>query len=213
MFGITDLPAYVLGTVVIVLLPGPNSLFVLRVAASLGVSAAWRAAAGVVAGDSVLMLAAALGMTSLIHHYPTVFAVLRMLGAGYLAYLAIGLMAAALKHYQQRHQPFVHAPVMVVKSPFWQTCGICLTNPKAILFFMSFFVQFVDSNYSQPALSFFILGVILQVISISYLTVLIYTGARFSQMASRQKMLPVVANAVAAFLFLGFSVRLVTAPL
>jgi leucine efflux protein len=37
MLGITDLPTYLLGTVAIILLPGPNSLFVLSTAARRGV--------------------------------------------------------------------------------------------------------------------------------------------------------------------------------
>ena len=37
MFGITDLTTYILGTIFIVLLPGPNSMYVLSVAAQRGV--------------------------------------------------------------------------------------------------------------------------------------------------------------------------------
>lgn len=36
MFGITDLTTYILGTIFIVLLPGPNSMYVLSVAAQRG---------------------------------------------------------------------------------------------------------------------------------------------------------------------------------
>ena len=35
---------------------------------------------------------------------------------------------------------------------------ISLLNPKAILFFVSFFIQFVDPGYAYPALSFLLLG-------------------------------------------------------
>jgi len=36
-FGLVDLPTYLLGTLIIVLLPGPNSLYVLGAAARLGI--------------------------------------------------------------------------------------------------------------------------------------------------------------------------------
>ena len=39
MFGITDLTTYIIGTIFIILLPGPNSLYVLSVAAKRGVRA------------------------------------------------------------------------------------------------------------------------------------------------------------------------------
>ncbi|NDG90546.1 MAG: hypothetical protein EBY19_02110 [Burkholderiaceae bacterium] len=55
--GIVHLPSFVLGTIAIVLLPGPNSLYVLTTASQSG----WRpgvwASLGIVAGDSVLILA------------------------------------------------------------------------------------------------------------------------------------------------------------
>ena len=55
MLGITDLTTYLIGTVAIVLLPGPNSLYVLSVAAGRGVRSGYAAACGVFAGDSILM--------------------------------------------------------------------------------------------------------------------------------------------------------------
>ena len=45
VLGITDIWTYVLGTVAIILLPGPNSLFVLSTAAKRGVAVGYRAAA------------------------------------------------------------------------------------------------------------------------------------------------------------------------
>ena len=55
MLGVTDLPTYLAGLVLIVLLPGPNSLYVLSVAARRGIRTGYRAAAGVWCGDTVLM--------------------------------------------------------------------------------------------------------------------------------------------------------------
>ncbi len=47
MLGITDITTYVIGVVVIVLLPGPNSMFVLSIAARDGVPRGYQAALGV----------------------------------------------------------------------------------------------------------------------------------------------------------------------
>ena len=62
MFGITDLPTYLLGTLFIVLLPGPNSIYVLSIAAQRGVRAGFQAASGVFVGDAILMLLSATGV-------------------------------------------------------------------------------------------------------------------------------------------------------
>ncbi|MFF9667181.1 LysE family transporter, partial [Streptomyces althioticus] len=55
MFGVNDLTTYVLGALVIILLPGPNSLYVLSVAARKGIRTGYRAAAGVFVGDLTLI--------------------------------------------------------------------------------------------------------------------------------------------------------------
>ena len=73
MLGITDPLTYVLGTIAIVLLPGPNSIFVLTTAAKQGVKVGYRAALGVFVGDWTLMMLAALGAASLLRAYPPVF--------------------------------------------------------------------------------------------------------------------------------------------
>ena len=61
VYGITDLTTFVLGTIVIVLLPGPNSLYVMTVASQHGVSAGYRGALGIFTGDLILMTLAATG--------------------------------------------------------------------------------------------------------------------------------------------------------
>ena len=61
-YGVTDLGTFVLGTIVIVLLPGPNSLYVMTVASRFGVAAGYRGAAGIFVGDLVLMTLAATGV-------------------------------------------------------------------------------------------------------------------------------------------------------
>lgn len=81
--GITDLWTYVLGTVFIVLLPGPNSLFVLATAAQRGIVSGYQAACGVFLGDTVLMLLSAVGIASLLRTEPMFFLALKYLGAAY----------------------------------------------------------------------------------------------------------------------------------
>ena len=61
MFGITDLTTYLIGTIAIILLPGPNSIYCLTVAGQHGVKAAYRAVGGILLGDTLLILATALG--------------------------------------------------------------------------------------------------------------------------------------------------------
>jgi len=215
MFGITDLAAFLIGTVVVILLPGPNSLFVLSVAARQGVRDGYRAAAGVMVGDAILMLASVLGVAALAKAYPSAYLALRLFGAAYLAWLGLGLLRAGWTAWQQAQ--IADAPPLPalarVENPFTRTVGICLTNPKAILFFMSYFIQFVDPAYPHPGLSFTLLGLMLQMISFLYLTALIFAGSRLAESFRARRRLAASGTGLAGVLFMAFSAKLATASL
>jgi len=215
MFGITDLTAYLIGTVIIILLPGPNSLFVLSVAARQGVRDGYRAAAGVMVGDAILMVASVLGVAALAKAYPGAYLALRLAGAAYLAWLGLGLLRAGWAAWQQSRSTDAVAPTSLarVENPFMRTVGICLTNPKAILFFMSYFIQFVDPAYPHPAFSFTLLGLLLQAISFLYLTALIFAGSRLAESFRARRRLAASGTGLAGVLFMAFSAKLATASL
>ncbi|MFF8266491.1 leucine efflux protein LeuE [Streptomyces sp. NPDC016562] len=217
MLGVTDLPTYLAGLVLIILLPGPNSLYVLSVAARRGVRTGYKAAAGVFTGDAVLMLLTAVGAGALLQASPLVFTVVKVLGAGYLAWLAVGMMRGAWALWRSRREREAEPAAVPAgpgegggegERPYRRALLISLLNPKAILFLMSFFVQFVDPSYAYPALSFLVLGGLLQTGSFLYLTLLIFGGTRLSAAFRRRKRLSAGATSAAGVLFLGFAAKL-----
>ena len=214
MLGVTNIWTYVIGTAAIILLPGPNSIFVLTTAARYGVRAGYRAAAGVFLGDWVLMGAAALGVASLLRAYPPVFMAVKYAGAAYLAY--VGTMMA-VSAFRRRRAPAVESAALdesaSVRRPFRRALVISLLNPKAILFFISFFIQFLDPAYPYPGLSFLLLGSILQLFSAIYLSTLIFGGTYLAaQFRARRRLAQGLTAGVGA-IFIGFGIRLATASL
>lgn len=213
MFGVIDLPTYLAGLVLIVLLPGPNSLYVLSVAARRGVRAGYTAAAGVWCGDTVLMTLSAAGVASLLKANAVLFGIVKYAGAGYLTWLAVGMLRAAWGMWRSRRQETAAAQapaplVAAAERPFRRALVISLFNPKAILFFVAFFVQFVDPGYGHPALSFVVLGVFAQLASGLYLSALIFGGTRLAAAFHRRRRLSAGATSAAGVLFLGFAVKL-----
>ncbi|PZW03567.1 leucine efflux protein [Micromonospora phaseoli] len=213
VLGITDIWTYVLGTVAIVLLPGPNSLFVLATAARRGVGVGYQAASGVWVGDAILMFLSAAGVASLIKAYPPIFLVIKYAGAAYLGYVGLTMLRGAWRRWRDRNDPDTPrlidaAPPAAMRSPFRKALVISLLNPKAILFFVSFFIQFVDPTYPWPALSFLLLGLIAQVTSALYLTALIFAGTFLAAQFSRRRRLAVGATSAVGALFLGFGLKL-----
>jgi leucine efflux protein len=212
MLGITDLGTYLLGTIAIVLLPGPNSMFVLSVAARRGIRAGYAGACGVFVGDAVLMTLAALGAASLLKAVPALFMVIKAVGALYLAWVGLQLLRGAWLRWRGQ-APVQDEGATDLSQPFRKALFISLLNPKAILFFVSFFIQFVDPAYPWPGLTFLGLGAIAQVCSAVYLSVLNFAGARLAAAFAARRRTASLATSGVGVVFLGFSAKLATASL
>ncbi|MCF8149771.1 MAG: leucine efflux protein LeuE [Burkholderiaceae bacterium] len=213
IYGITDLTTYVLGTIFIVLLPGPNSLYVLAVASRRGVRAGYQGACGVFVGDAILMVLSATGVASLLQASPGLFLGLKYIGAAYLAWLGIGLLRAAWAMWRVRGLGLGAEARVDASRPFHTALAISLMNPKAIMFFISFFIQFVDPGYAHPALSFAILGLICQIVSALYLSTLILGGAHLAQQFRNRRRLAAGATGGVGAMFIGFGAKLADSTL
>lgn len=216
MFGVINYGTYVVGALLIILLPGPNSMYVLSVAARKGVRTGFRAATGVFVGDTTLILLTSLGAASLLKATPVVFDVVKLIGAAYLVFIGYGMLKAARRMWLDRRAASDPAAADDTtpddqEHPFRRALVISLLNPKAILFLLSFFVQFVAPGYGQPEVSFAILGGTLQVFSVLYLTTLIVAGTTLSNAFRSRRRLSAALTTGVAGLFLGFAAKLATA--
>lgn len=212
-YGVTDLATFVLGTIFIVLLPGPNSMYVTTIASRFGVAAGYRGAAGIFVGDLILMTLAATGVASLFQANPALFVALKYAGAAYLVFLGLSLFRSAVASWRGREEKAAERLELGPGRPFRVALAISLMNPKAILFYVSFFIQFVSPTYAHPALSFLILGVVVQVCSMLYLSVLIFGGALLAETFRRRRKLSASAMGGVGGLFIGFGAKLAGASL
>ncbi len=216
MFGIIDLATFIVGTTLIVMLPGPNSLYVMSVASRYGIKTGYQAAFGVYTGDIVLIFLTALGAASLLHAFPILFTILKIVGAIYLSYLGIKLLIAAYHTWNTpQSKAELHQAEQQIEQlhPFRTAMTISILNPKAILFYLSFFVQFVDPAYPYPALTFTLLALVLQMISMTYLSILIFSGASLAQFFVHRYRLTALCVATVALLFCGFGIKLASSSL
>ena len=214
MLGITDLSTYLIGTIIIVLLPGPNSMYVLSVAAQRGVRRGFVGACGIFLGDAILMTLTAAGAASVLKAYPAVFAVVKYSGGAYLGWLGLQMLRGAWRSWRETGR-LEAAPQRQVDDsrPFARALTISLMNPKAILFYVSFFIQFVSPNYDYPGLSFLILGCVVQVCSMLYLSALIFGGAFLAETFRRRRKLSATTTGGVGSLFIGFGAKLAGASL
>ena len=224
-YGVTDLWTYVFGAFIIILLPGPNSLYVLSVATARGVRAGYRGACGVFVGDSVLLLLTGAGAAGVLRASLALFVALKVCGVAYLGWIGLNLLRGAWRSWRNGETPQATAvdqteaatptaPAAAnLQRPFRQAMLISLLNPKAILFLLSFFVQFIDPGYATPAVPFLILSGILMTFSALYLSALIFMGARLAQAFRTRKRLSAILSSAVGGLFLWFGSKLAMASL
>mgnify|MGYP003207332478 CR=1 FL=1 len=184
-YGVLNYWTYLVGAIFIVLVPGPNTLFVLKNSVSSGMKGGYLAACGVFIGDAIL------------------FNIVRYLGAFYLLYLGSKILYATLKGKNSETK----SDEPQYGAIFKRALILSLTNPKAILFYVSFFVQFIDVN---AGISFFILATTLELVSFCYLSFLIISGAFVTQYIRTKKKLAKVGNSLIGLMFVGFAARLAT---
>ncbi|RWR00758.1 leucine export protein LeuE [[Pantoea] beijingensis] len=202
--GIINLWTYLAGLIVIILLPGPNSLYVLKTSASKGIKAGYVAASGVFIGDAILIFLSWLGVASLIKASPLLFTAVRFLGAFYLLYLGIKIIYV---NFFSGKNPAT-ASLNEQENVLTKALTLSLTNPKAIVFYISFFVQFIDFSYSHTGLSYLVLASILEVFSFLYLSTLIFGGAAMARFFKARQSLAKAGNGLVGLFFMGFAVRL-----
>lgn len=112
----------------------------------------------ILVGDTILILATVFGAGTLLKLYPSVFDVIKLIGGCYLAYLGIRLIIGAYHTFKNRHlianQSFNPAKV-ANQNYFHRSLSLSLTNPKAILFLLSFFCAVCQSDLRQAVFDVF----------------------------------------------------------
>jgi threonine/homoserine/homoserine lactone efflux protein len=135
----TVLPAFI-GVILLFLIPpGPDMAYMVAVGLQGGRRAAVRAILGIGVGMTVYAAAVVFGVGELVRTFPAVLAVLKLLGAAYLLWLAFSTIRGA------RHA----TPDQTTSVPAgrWFTRGVLvsLTNPKVMLFFLAVLPQFLGT--------------------------------------------------------------------
>lgn len=203
-FGVLNYWTYLVGAIFIILVPGPNTFFVLKTGAAYGIRTGYMAALAVFIGDAVLMFLSYAGVATLIKTTPVLFNIVRYLGALYLLYLGLKMLWAVIKQKGGEHTHTAEQRSTIFK----RALTLSLTNPKAILFYVSFFVQFIDVNSTTPGLAFLILGVTLELVSFTYLSFLIISGSLVTRFVGSRKKLVKLGNSLIGLVFVGFAARL-----
>lgn len=131
--------AYLTTTAVFLVAPGPSAAFAAAQALRHGPRAAILTVAGDALGTVVHIVVALAGLSWLIGLSETVLPTLQVLGGCFVLFLAIQAFHNARN--PQEIQPAVRDSVT-----FWAGFFTCVTNPKAIVFFVALFPAFINPD-------------------------------------------------------------------
>lgn len=142
----------------IIVLPGMDMAFVLASSLVDGRRAGLAAVAGMVAGGAVHTLMGALGVGLLLQLVPAAFNAVLAAGALYVAWMGLALWRSPATLAQVQSQPSRGSAAI-----FGRAVATCLLNPKAYVFMVAVFPQFVRPAQGSLAAQVAAMGVIIAV--------------------------------------------------
>jgi RhtB (resistance to homoserine/threonine) family protein len=190
------------------LTPGPDVLYIVTNSLRSGVKAGVIAGLGITAGCFVHIFAAALGVSALLAASATAFTVLKYVGAAYLLWVGIKILAAKAP----QRAPDLMAQAVVAKARDRKAVflGGFLTNvlnPKVAIFFLAFVPQFIAPDAENKALAFVMLGIIFNLNAIPVNSGWAVAAAWMARRDSVQRGMHWLDRA-AAVMFIGFGLKL-----
>jgi threonine/homoserine/homoserine lactone efflux protein len=203
---VQTLALYVLACVILFITPGPDMSLWLAKTLTGGRRGGLAAMLGTQAGCVFHTLLAAVGLSALLAASATAFTVLKIVGALYLGWLAV--------------QAIRSGSALSVSAgnagdvPSWRTflvgIGINITNPKVVLFFVTFLPQFVQATDPHAAGKLVFLGVYFLVFTAPFAVAMILGAERVvSLLKSRPRIMRAIDYTFAG-LFGAFAVKILT---
>lgn len=150
-----SLVAFVIASVVIIVIPGPSVLFVIGRSLALGRRAGVLSVVGNALGTVPAVLAVAFGVGAIVASSVAAFTVIKILGAAYLVWLGI----QAIRHRHDHQTAEARMPASAGKL-LRQGFIVGVTNPKTIAFFVAVLPQFVTPSAGPVWAQLLLLGLI-----------------------------------------------------
>ena len=181
MFGITHFGFFVFAVFLLNITPGPDTAYIVGRSVAQGRGAGLMSAFGISAGCCVHALACAFGLTALLAASATAFTVIKLVGAAYLIYLGVRMIVA-----RQAAEPSGAAAAQgtaakPLRQLFMQGFWTNVLNPKVVLFFVSFFPQFVSADSPHKAWAFLTLGAVFVAMSTVWTSLVAWVAGSVTQ--------------------------------
>ncbi|MBL4600504.1 MAG: LysE family translocator [Rhizobiaceae bacterium] len=204
---IPSLPVFIafsVAALLLVLTPGPDMTLFLGRTLSQGKANGMASMMGAVFGIFIHTSLVALGISALIAASPSAFGILRIVGAGYLAWLAFQAIRTGTKFELKSKK---EKPASMFSN--WVVgIGINLLNPKIVLFFITFLPQFVSITDPHAIGKMLFLGIYFAFICIILGTGMIFLVDRYASALKKNPKVIRIIDYMFAGVFGAFAVKI-----
>jgi len=206
MPSIETLSAFFLASALLALVPGPDNVFVLTQSALHGKLSGLIVMLGLCTGLLVHTGAVAFGVAVIFQASAFAFTLLKVVGAGYLLYMAWQICRATpeqvrMQGNQQKSLGALYRRGIIMN----------VTNPKVSIFFLAFLPQFTDPRRGTISLQMVVLGGIFIMATILVFGTVAMVGGVLGDWFNRSPRAQKIINRVAGGVFLALAIKLVTA--
>ncbi|QDR82987.1 LysE family translocator [Sporomusa termitida] len=200
---LTNIYLFVLVSFILILTPGPTTIYIITKGMTEGPQAACKAVLGASIGDMFQVLAAAFGLAALLEASSLAFFIIKLLGASYLFYVGISCLLN-----KQKMSVATSNVQSTGKDLFLTGFLTSALNPKTTLFFLSFLPQFIDNKSAYANQQMILFGVVFVIMGFAILNIYALAAAKIRSWMESNEKIQEYFNWLTGLIFVGFGLRL-----
>ncbi len=204
MLDMNTLLMFSLASTLLALSPGPDNIFVLTQSMVKGAKAGVIITLGLCSGLIFHTSAVALGVAVIFQTSLLAFNILKIVGAGYLLYLAYMAFKDASKTTLHVDQKPLSSWAMYRRGVFMN-----VTNPKVSIFFLAFLPQFTNPQNGSITLQIFKLGAVFMVCALVVFSLIAFLSSKIRAWFTQTKNGERILNRLAGTVFTALALKLV----
>ena len=202
MYGIINYEVFLLTGILLNLIPGADTMYIVGRSISQGRKAGVYSVFGIITGSLAHTLLVAFGLSIILTKSIVLFNTIKVIGVIYLVYLGIKMILDKTNVAFQASSNKLN-----IRKIYLQGLLTSLTNPKVSLFFIAFLPQFIDTKASGP-MPFIILGITFTVTGLLWCLFVAYFSSYVTKKLRGNQKVGMILNKVTGMIFIGMGLKL-----
>ena len=198
--------AFTAAALILNISPGPSNLYIIARSIAQGTRGGIVAALGLGLGSLVHVFAAALGLSAIFAHSPTLYTAVKLCGAAYLIYLGIIYLRSKSAG---DNGAIGTTTEKLLSAVFRESVLVEITNPKTALFFIALLPQFVVPESGPVWQQLLILGMIVTLSAIPCDVLVAISASKMSSWLVRNKRAQQIQERISGSILFGMGAYIV----